>query len=56
MSELLFEELDAAGIAVNQQVAYAVTYKGYSVGEYFADIVVRGRLVVELKCADQVLQ
>jgi GxxExxY protein len=31
----------------------AVTYKGYNVGEYFADILVEDVLVIELKCADR---
>jgi GxxExxY protein len=30
-----------------------VRYKGRLIGEYVADIVVGGRLVVELKCVDQ---
>ena len=28
-------------------------YKGYSVGEYFADLLVEDALVVELKCVDR---
>jgi GxxExxY protein len=31
----------------------AVTYKGHSVGEYFADILVEDMLVVELKCVER---
>ena len=30
-----------------------MTYKGQSVGEYFADLVVENALVVELKCAER---
>jgi GxxExxY protein len=30
-----------------------VGYKGESVGEYFVDVLVEGRLVVELKCAER---
>ena len=29
-----------------------MTYKGKSIGEYFADIVVEDKLVLELKCVD----
>jgi GxxExxY protein len=49
----LVRELTTRGLAVKSQVSYAVTYKGYSVGEYFADIVLEGQLVVELKCVDR---
>jgi GxxExxY protein len=30
-----------------------VTYKGQSVGEYFADLVIEDVLVVELKCVER---
>ncbi len=30
-----------------------MSYKGHSVGEYFADILVEDVLVVELKCVDR---
>src|SRR5437764_15415911 len=31
----------------------AVVYKGHSVGQYFADLLVEDALVVELKCAER---
>jgi GxxExxY protein len=31
----------------------SITYKGQLVGEYFADLLVEGSLVVELKCAER---
>src|SRR4051812_39322701 len=34
----------------------AVVYKGHSVGEYFADLLVEDALVVELKCAERPCQ
>ena len=49
----LVRELTTRGLAVKSQVSYAVTYKGHSVGEYFADIIVEDQLVVELKCAEE---
>ena len=49
----LVRELTTRGLAAKSQVSYAVTYKGYSVGEYFADIVLDGRLVVERKCVEK---
>jgi GxxExxY protein len=49
----LLRELAALGIRALPQVSFSVLYKGQSVGEYFADIVVEGALVVELKCVDR---
>jgi GxxExxY protein len=39
------------GIRALSQAPVAVSYKGEPVGEYFADILVEGVLIVELKCA-----
>jgi GxxExxY protein len=39
--------------AVRTQVSYSIMYRGGLVGEYFADLVVDDRLVVELKCVEQ---
>ena len=49
----LLRELAALGIPALPQVSYSVLYKGQCVGEYFADIVVEGALVIELKCVDR---
>ena len=48
----LFAELRLRGITATQQVIYPVKYKGISVGRYIADLVVEGKIIVELKCAD----
>jgi len=42
-------ELEAAGLQVTQQQALPVHYKGRLAGEYFADLVVEGKVVVEVK-------
>ncbi len=42
-------ELDARGIDYERQKPLIVRYRGRVVGKYFADIVVEGRLLVELK-------
>jgi GxxExxY protein len=47
----LLTELGLRGIRATPQATFAVTYKGRSVGEYFAYILVEDTLVVELKCA-----
>jgi GxxExxY protein len=38
---------------VEAQVAFPVRYKGEAIAEYFADLVVEGQLIVELKCVDR---
>jgi GxxExxY protein len=49
----LLRELVLRGISAVTQASFAVVYKGQSVGEYFADILVEGTLVIELKCVDR---
>jgi GxxExxY protein len=49
----LIRELKLRGHKVKPQVSYSVMYKGASIGEYFADIIVEDKLLVELKCAEQ---
>jgi len=45
---LLFE-LRQAGLAVSQQVPFDVVYRGQVVGQYCADLVVEGCVLLELK-------
>ncbi|MGB9456285.1 MAG: GxxExxY protein [Bryobacteraceae bacterium] len=49
----LLQELALRGIRAISQASLAVTYKSQPVGEYFADILVEGVLVIELKCVDR---
>ncbi len=49
----LMRELILRGHHVRAQASYSVRYKDVTVGQYFADLIVDGKLVVELKCADQ---
>ena len=49
----LLRELRLRGICATTEASFAVTYKGHRVGEYFADLLVEGDLVVELKCAER---
>jgi len=48
----LTKELAARGLSVQQQVPIKVAYKGFSVGEYFADIMVEDTIIIELKAID----
>ena len=49
----LVRELALRGLKAETQVHFPVNYKGQSVGEYVADLVVEDELVLELKCVDQ---
>ena len=48
----LVVELRARGLQAEAQAAIRVLYKGELVGDYLADILVEGRLLIELKCVD----
>jgi GxxExxY protein len=48
----LLIELRRQGIRAIAQPSFGVTYKGSSVGQYFADILVEDVLVIELKCVE----
>jgi len=45
----LAHELRKAGLSVQQQANIQVFYDGVNVGTYFADLLVEGRILVELK-------
>lgn len=45
-------ELRSAGLVVESQVAMDVLYRGEKVGYFFADIVVDGILILELKAVE----
>ena len=45
----LFYELKSLRLSVGYNVPFSVSYKGTVVGEYFADLVVEGKVILELK-------
>lgn len=49
----LAQELVLRGLSVHTQVTHSVLYKGRPVGEYIADMIVNGKVLVELKCVDR---
>jgi GxxExxY protein len=49
----LLRELLLRSIRATAQASFTIKYKGQSVGEYFADILIEDVLVVELKCVDR---
>ena len=48
----LLRELKLRGLQAAAQATFSIHYKGYRVGDYFADILVENKVVVELKCSD----
>jgi len=48
----LVHELTKLGLEVRQQMPIKVYYDGCLVGEYFADLVVEGCVIVEIKAAE----
>lgn len=48
-------ELRQSGLAAEQQQKIDVYYRGVLVGEYFADLVVNNKVIVELKAALKIL-
>jgi len=48
----LLIELKKCGLCVQKQVPINVFYEKIRVGEYFADLIVEGKVIVELKAAE----
>ncbi len=47
-------ELSVSGLSVNQQVPLPVYFRDERVGEYFADLLVEGQVICELKACDAI--
>ena len=52
----LMIELSGRGVSVENQVSLKVSYKGQIVGEYFADLLVEDRVIVEIKAVANLLR
>ncbi len=50
----LMIEFKENNISVLQQYAIPVSYKGKSVGEYFADILIENKIILELKTVKRI--
>jgi GxxExxY protein len=44
------------GLSCSRQVPITVFYKGKSVGDYYADIIVNGKIILELKAAESLAE
>jgi GxxExxY protein len=51
----LIFELQKRGLNVKQQMPIQVYYEGQVVGEYFSDLLVQDRVILELKVADEMI-
>ncbi len=49
-------ELRKAGLKVQEQVPIEVCYEGHPIGQYFADLLVDDKVIVEVKAADTLNQ
>jgi len=49
-------ELRNRGLMVENQVPLKVVYKDETVGEYFADLLVEGKVIVEIKAVKDLLK
>ncbi len=47
-------ELESIGLRCNSQLSVPVTYKSRVVGEYFADIIVENKIILELKAQENI--
>ena len=52
----LYIELKNKGFKVEAQKRIPVFYKGTEVGEYFADLIVEDKIILELKAADCIVK
>ena len=52
----LMIEISGRGLSVENQVPLKVSYKAQIVGEYFADLLVEGRVIVEIKSVANLLR
>ena len=49
-------ELESKGLFVEKQKPIAVYYNEYLVGEYFADLIIENKVIIELKVAETLCQ
>jgi len=52
----LLIELHNSGLKAESQIPINVKYKGKVAGEYFADIIVENKIIIELKSVDKLLK
>ena len=53
--EYLYNELRLRGILCQREYPIAVYYKGTRVGDYYADIIIEDKIILELKAVKAIL-
>ena len=53
--EYLYNELRLRGILCQKEYPIAVYYKGTRVGDYYADIIIEDKIILELKAVKAIL-
>ena len=53
--EYLYNELRLRGILCQKEYPIAVYYKGTRVGDYYADIIIEDKIILELKAVKTIL-
>ncbi len=49
-------ELQSLRLNCEKQKPISVSFKGYNVGEYFADIIVENKVIIELKAVEGLIE
>ncbi|MBM6993629.1 MAG: GxxExxY protein [Prevotella sp.] len=49
-------ELKRQGLKAETEVPFRVNYRGHDIGEYRADLVVEGRVILELKAVENIVK
>ncbi len=52
----LMIELKSLELSCEKQKPISVSFKGYNIGEYFADIIVENKVIIELKAAEGLVE
>lgn len=52
----LYNELISCGLSCERQKKIDVFYKGKLVGEYYADIIIEDKIIIELKAAETICE
>jgi GxxExxY protein len=51
-----YQELKRQGLSCQKQVPITVLYQGLPVGDYYADIIVEDKIILELKAAETLVE
>ena len=52
----LMIELKSMGLNCEKQKPISVSFKGYTVGDYYADIIVENKVIIELKAVEGLIE